>query len=82
MNPLTARSCGFDPRPRHESELVPLRIKLGTTHTAILLTTANIFFSAENRSVEFGVRINDPALAESVEVTMTSNHGSLYELAS
>lgn len=50
-------------------------------HALLLLTSANFSFSAENRNVEFGLRIHDPALAESVESTMRSKHGSLYELA-
>ena len=50
-------------------------------HAMLLLTSANFSFSAENRNIEFGLRIHDPALAESVETTMTSKHGSLYELA-
>jgi len=50
-------------------------------HAMLLLTSANFSFSAENRNIEFGLRIHDPALAESVEATMTSKHGSLYELA-
>lgn len=49
-------------------------------HALLLLTSANFSFSAENRNVEFGLRIHDPALAESVESTMASKHGSLYEL--
>ena len=49
-------------------------------HEVLLLTSANFSFSAENRNVEFGLLIRDAALAESVESTMTSKHGSLYEL--
>jgi len=49
-------------------------------HAVLLLTSANFSFSAENRNVEFGLRVHDAALAESVEATMTSKHGSLYEL--
>ena len=49
-------------------------------HELLLLTSANFSFSAENRNVEFGVLIRDVAFAESVESTMTSKHGSLYEL--
>lgn len=48
--------------------------------TVLLLTSANFSFSAENRNVEFGLRIHDTALAASVEGTMRSKHGSLYEL--
>jgi phosphatidylserine/phosphatidylglycerophosphate/cardiolipin synthase-like enzyme len=50
-------------------------------HKVLLLTSANFSFSAENRNVEFGLLVRDAALAESVESTMTSKHGSLYELA-
>lgn len=50
-------------------------------HEVLLLTSANFSFSAENRNVEFGLLVRDSALAESVETTMTSKHGSLYELA-
>lgn len=49
-------------------------------HEVLLLTSANFSFSAENRNVEFGLLVRDSALAESVESTMTSKHGSLYEL--
>ena len=48
-------------------------------HAVLLVTSANFSFSAENRNIEFGLRIDDPVLAESVEATMTSKHGSLYE---
>lgn len=50
-------------------------------HEVLLLTSANFSFSAENRNIEFGLRIRDSALAESVESTMASKHGTLYELA-
>jgi phosphatidylserine/phosphatidylglycerophosphate/cardiolipin synthase-like enzyme len=50
-------------------------------HKVLLLTSANFSFSAENRNVEFGLLVRDAALAQSVESTMTSKHGSLYELA-
>lgn len=49
-------------------------------HELLLLTSANFSYSAENLNVEFGVLTRDSALAESVEATMTSKHGSLYEL--
>ena len=50
-------------------------------HAMLLLTSANFSFSAENRNIELGLRVHDPALAESIETTMKSKHGSLYELA-
>lgn len=49
-------------------------------HELLLITSANFSYSAENRNVEFGILVRDTALAASVEVTMTSKHGSLYEL--
>jgi phosphatidylserine/phosphatidylglycerophosphate/cardiolipin synthase-like enzyme len=49
-------------------------------HEILLLTSANFSYSAENRDVGFGLVVRDCALAESVEATMTSNHGRLYEL--
>jgi phosphatidylserine/phosphatidylglycerophosphate/cardiolipin synthase-like enzyme len=51
-------------------------------HEVLLLTSANFSFSAENRNVELGLVVRDAALADSVESTMTSKHGSLYELVS
>lgn len=50
-------------------------------HEVLLLTSANFSFSAENRNIEFGLLVRNSALAESVEASMTSKHGSLYELA-
>ena len=50
-------------------------------HEVLLLTSANFSFSAENRNIEFGLLVRDSALAKSVESTMTSKHGTLYELA-
>jgi phosphatidylserine/phosphatidylglycerophosphate/cardiolipin synthase-like enzyme len=49
-------------------------------HELLLITSANFSYSAENRNVEFGILVRDGALAESVEATMTSKHGSLYEI--
>jgi phosphatidylserine/phosphatidylglycerophosphate/cardiolipin synthase-like enzyme len=49
-------------------------------HELLLLTSANFSYSAENLNVELGVLVRDSALAESIESTMTSKHGTLYEL--
>jgi phosphatidylserine/phosphatidylglycerophosphate/cardiolipin synthase-like enzyme len=49
-------------------------------HEIVLLTSANFSYSAENRNVEFGLRIQDSGLAASIESTMAGKHGSLYEL--
>jgi len=48
-------------------------------HELLLLTSANFSWSAENRNVEFGLLVQDSALASSVEATMTGQHGLLYE---
>jgi len=49
-------------------------------HEVLLLTSANFSYSAENLNVELGLLIRDSALAESIESTMLTKHGSLYEL--
>ncbi|CAI9402698.1 DISARM system phospholipase D-like protein DrmC [Aestuariimicrobium sp. T2.26MG-19.2B] len=49
-------------------------------HELLLVTSANFSASAETRNVEFGVLVRDSALARSVESTMASKQGSLYEL--
>ncbi len=49
-------------------------------HELLLITSANFSYSAENRNVEFGILVRDTSLATSIETTMTSKHGSLYEL--
>jgi hypothetical protein len=50
-------------------------------HEVVLLTSANFSYNAENRNIEFGLLIRDNGLAESIEQTMASKHGTLYELA-
>ena len=49
-------------------------------HQIVLLTSANFSYNAENSNVEFGLSIRDNGLAASIEKTMASKHGSLYEL--
>lgn len=49
-------------------------------HEYLLLTSANFSYSAERLNIEFGLLIHDSALAASVESTMASKHGILYEL--
>lgn len=49
-------------------------------HEIVLLTSANFSFNAENRNIEFGLLINDSGLAASIEATMASKRGSLYQL--
>lgn len=50
-------------------------------HELLLITSANFSYSAENRNIEFGILVHDAALASSVEATMATKHGTLYELA-
>lgn len=49
-------------------------------HEVLLLTSANFSYCAENRNVEFGILLQDNGLATSIESTMASKHGTLYEL--
>jgi phosphatidylserine/phosphatidylglycerophosphate/cardiolipin synthase-like enzyme len=49
-------------------------------HEIVLLTSANFSYNAENRNIEFGLLIRDSGLARSIESTMASKHGRLYEL--
>lgn len=49
-------------------------------HEVVLLTSANFSYNAENRNVEFGLLVQDNGLATSIESTMASKRGSLYEL--
>ena len=49
-------------------------------HEIVLLTSANFSYNAENRNIEFGLLIRDSGLAASIEFTMASKRGSLYEL--
>jgi phosphatidylserine/phosphatidylglycerophosphate/cardiolipin synthase-like enzyme len=48
-------------------------------HELLLLTSANFSYNAENRNVEFGLLIRDSTVGESVEKTMSSKHGVLYQ---
>lgn len=48
-------------------------------HTLVLLTSANFSWSAENRNIELGLRVHDDVLASSIEKTMATKHGTLYE---
>lgn len=49
-------------------------------HEIVLLTSANFSYNAENRNIEFGLLIRDSGLAASIESTVASKRGSLYEL--
>jgi phosphatidylserine/phosphatidylglycerophosphate/cardiolipin synthase-like enzyme len=49
-------------------------------HEIVFLTSANFSYNAENRNIEFGLLIQDNGLATSIESTMASKHGTLYEL--
>lgn len=49
-------------------------------HEIVLLTSANFSYNAENRNVEFGLLIRGSGLATSIEATIASKRGTLYEL--
>ncbi len=49
-------------------------------HSVFLLTSANFSFSGENRNIELGLNVHDSGLALSLERTMESKQGTLYQL--
>ena len=51
-------------------------------HRILVVTSANFSWSAEYGNVEFGVRIDDPNLTESVEREMREAEKDLYEQVS
>lgn len=44
-----------------------------------LLTSANFSYRAENTNIELGLLVHDTTLASSIESTMRTKHGVLYE---
>ncbi|MFF4748073.1 DISARM system phospholipase D-like protein DrmC [Streptomyces sp. NPDC001268] len=54
---------------------------LAIDHHRLLVTSANLSWSAENNNVEFSVLIDNPNLTEAVERELREAEGSLYERA-
>ncbi|WP_172120277.1 phospholipase D-like domain-containing protein [Actinomyces faecalis] len=52
---------------------------LSVDHRFLLVGSANFSYSAEERNVELGLRVDDPALAASVEKQMRDLEGTVYE---
>ena len=52
---------------------------LSIDHRFLLVGSANFSFSAEERNVELGLRLDDPALAHSVEKQMRDLEQTVYE---
>ena len=52
---------------------------LSIDHRFLLVGSANFSFSAEERNVELGLRLDDPALAHSVEKQMHDLEETVYE---
>lgn len=48
-------------------------------HAIVLTTSANFSYNAENVNIEFGLLVEDPTLAETIEEQMFSKRGTLYE---
>jgi phosphatidylserine/phosphatidylglycerophosphate/cardiolipin synthase-like enzyme len=48
-------------------------------HAVVLTTSANFSGPAENSNIELGLLVHDTVLAETIETTMWSQHGRLYE---
>ena len=52
---------------------------LSIDHRFLLVGSANFSYSAEERNVELGLRLDDPALAHSVEKQMRDLEETVYE---
>ena len=52
---------------------------LAIDHHLLLVTSANLSWSAENNNVEFGILIDNPNLTEAVERELREAEGALYE---
>lgn len=48
-------------------------------HRFVLVTSAKFSYTAAHKNIEFGVKLNNPALAESVERELRNVEGVLYE---
>lgn len=71
---IVLRSKAFDGKPvRSHTKFVAI------DHRILVVTSANFSWSAEYGNVEFGVRIDDPNLTESVEREMRDAEANLYE---
>lgn len=64
----------FDGKPvRNHAKFVSV------DHRFIIVTSANYSWSAENRNVELGVRLDDAGLAGAIETQMKEAEAALYE---
>ena len=52
---------------------------LSIDHRFLLVGSANLSYSAEERNVELGLRLDDPALAHGVEKQLRDLEGIVYE---
>ena len=52
---------------------------LSVDHRFLLVGSANFSYSAEERNIELGLRVDDSALAASVEKQMRDLESSVYE---
>lgn len=72
---VVLRSKAFDGKPvRSHAKFVAI------DHRILVVTSANFSWSAEYGNVEFGVRIDDSNLTESVEREMREAEKNLYEV--
>ena len=60
-------------RPRTHAKFIAVDSRV------LLVTSANLSFSAEELNVELGLRLDDPALAGMVEEQLRSLEGPIYE---
>ena len=66
--------------PENDGRAVTSHAKfLSVDHRFLLVGSANFSYSAEERNVELGLRLDDPALAASVEKQMRDLEANVYE---
>ena len=70
---LRTRADETGARPRNHAKFVII------DHQIVVVTSANVSYSAEQRNVELGLRLDEPLLARSIEDQMRALEPSVYE---
>lgn len=66
-------------RPVHGKQVRNHAKFVSVDHRFLVVTSANYSWSAENRNIELGVRLDDAALADAIEDQLRQVEGTLYE---
>lgn len=74
-----APGCVFRTRPVDGKPVRNHAKFVSVDHRFLIVTSANYSWSAENRNVELGVRLDDEALAQGVEAQMRDAESALYD---